>query len=354
LLNEIARQWPTERWRDLGVVVGCSGGADSVGLLCALASLRRQASQSVVEEAGFNEPGSYEPRGFLIAAHFNHRLRGEASEADQAFVEHLAQQLGTDFQAGAAVIPHADEAAMRSDRLQFLIDVAHARGARYIALAHSADDNVETVLHHLLRGTGPAGLCGIGSPLPIDEDLVLIRPLLSSRREQIRAALTDQGIAWREDASNLDPAYRRNWIRHHLIPLIQTEYPSGVEAIERAIQGQRSWRVMIDRSANHWLEQHLQSVEPLVLSRDETVEPAIAIAAAQQLWRRREWPRGDMTLDHWQRIAQTIAGNQPERYTLPGGIDVVALNDHVRLLPYRRGSISLVDRIHPDLPSTSN
>jgi tRNA(Ile)-lysidine synthase len=321
LLRELAIQWPTDRWLDLGVVVGCSGGADSVGLLRALASLRRMACESSMGE----------PRGFLVAAHFNHGLRGEASDADQAFVEHLAQQLGVRYQGGAATVRHSDEAAMRDDRLKFLIDVAHASGARYIALAHSADDNVETVLHHLLRGTGPAGLCGIGSPRPIDDDLVLIRPLLHTRREQIRAALTDQGMAWREDASNLDPAYRRNWIRHRLIPLIQTEYPSGVEAIERAIRGQRSWRTLIDRGADRWLDQHLRSLDPPTVSRDCAVEPAIAIAAAQQLWRRLGWSRGDMTLDHWQRIAQTVAGSQPERYTLPDGVDVTAQNDVLRL-----------------------
>lgn len=315
LLREIDARWPVARWRHLGVVVGCSGGADSVALVSALASLRQQPLE------GDRSP----PRGFLVVAHFNHRLRGSDSDDDQAFTAHLAQQLELPFRLGSAPSPVTDEASMRRQRMRFLIDAAHTLGARYIALAHSADDNAETVLHHLMRGTGPAGLAGIGSPRSIGEDLVLVRPLLHYRRQHIRRALRSRQQAWREDASNLDPSYRRNWIRHRLIPLMESEYPQAVEAIVRAIDGQRQWRQIMDRLAASWLETHqIPSIGVQTLRRDPSLEPALAIAAAQQLWKRLDWPRGAMTQTHWLRLAEILASAEPARLTLPAGVEVIA------------------------------
>ncbi len=216
--------------------------------------------------------------------------------------------------------------------MQFLVDVAHAAGARYLALAHSADDNVETVLHHLMRGTGPAGLAGIGSPRAINDDLVLVRPLLGSRRQLIRRALDDAGITWREDASNLDPGYGRNWIRHELIPVIESRYPQASEAIGRAIKGQRQWRRVIDRLAVQWLDEHQVSLDPITLRRGRgTGDPAIVVAAIQLLWTQSDWPRGGMTQTHWLRVAQTLSSDSPQRYALPGGIEVIAEPDEVRI-----------------------
>ena len=320
LLGEVARSWPPDRWRDLGVVIGCSGGADSVSLTHALASLRQPA-------AGETTP----PRGFLLVAHFNHRLRGRASDDDQESVVALSRELDLRCRCGRAETPRSDEASMRSARLQFLVDVAHRAGARYLALAHSADDNVETVLHHLMRGTGPAGLAGIGSPRAIDTDLVLVRPLLGTSRQLIRAALNDAGISWREDASNLDLGYGRNWIRHELIPVIESRYPHASEAIGRAVAGQRQWRQIIDRLAAQWLDEHLVCLQPMTLRRDRDAEPAIVIAAIQMLWTQADWPRGKMTQSHWLQVAQTLSSTPPQRYALPAGIEVVAKADQVTI-----------------------
>jgi tRNA(Ile)-lysidine synthase len=220
---------------------------------------------------------------------------------------------------------------MRSARLKFLVDVAHAAGARYLALAHSADDNVETVLHHLFRGTGPAGLAGIGSPRAIDDDLVLVRPLLGTRRQLIRRALDDAGITWRDDASNLDPGYGRNWIRHELLPVIESRYPQASEAIGRAIEGQRQWRRVIDRLAVQWLDEHQVSFVPITLRRNRDADPAIVIAAIQMLWTESAWPRGEMTQSHWLRVAKTLSSDSPQRYALPGGIEVIAESDQVTI-----------------------
>ena len=345
LLAGVAGQWPVDRWRDLGVVVGCSGGADSVALVSALASLRSQATASPPSQAAASLPsqaaaslpsqaadrGIDPPRGFLVVAHFNHQLRGAESDADQALAWQLSQQLGLRWAVDRAKTLQRDEASMREERIRFLVETAHAVGARYIALAHSADDNVETLLHHLMRGTGPSGLAGIGSPRAIAEDLVLVRPLLQTRRELIRASLAERGIPWREDTSNGDLAYRRNWIRHQLIPFMEMQYPQASEAIGRAIDGQRQWRSLIDRQASSWLEEHQIDGNPRSLRRDSELDPAIAVAAAQLIWTRLNWPRGEMSQTHWLRLAETLRGNDPQRYTLPAGVDVSVVGDLVEL-----------------------
>jgi tRNA(Ile)-lysidine synthase len=317
-LAAVAAAWPPRRWRDVGVVVGCSGGADSVALLIALCQLRQSAGQGRAGGADDREP----PRGFLVAAHWNHALRGEQSAADEAFVAALAEQQDVRFASARATRPARDEAGMRAQRLRFLRHTAEQAGARYIALAHSADDNVETVLHHLLRGTGPAGLAGIGSPRAIGPDLVLVRPLLGVGRTLLRGGLSEIGQSWREDASNQDLRYRRNWIRHRLIPLIQSEYPGAVAAIGRAIEGQREWRTVLDREACDWLQSHRRGQHPLRFARDLSTDRAVIVAAAQQVWTELGWSRRQMRREHWLRLAATIQSRDEERYSLPGEIDV--------------------------------
>lgn len=324
LLDQLSDAWPPVRWRDVGVVVGCSGGADSVGLLRALTELS--------ESIGGQSSGDRPSRGFLIAAHFNHALRAEASGADEQFVRQLAAQLGVGLACGRATSDRRDEASMSRERIAFLTRVAKESGARYVALAHSSDDNVETVLHHLIRGTGPAGLAGIGPYRSLDADLVLVRPLLGVSRAWIRRGLAELDQAWREDASNENTDYRRNWIRHELIPLIQTQYPDAVAAIARAIEGQREWRSTIDSLARQWIDSHRQRASPLTIRRDPGSPAAVVVAAAQQLWDTAGWPRGEMTREHWLRLAHTLTSRVDQRYTLPSRIEVAATVNEVTLI----------------------
>lgn len=322
LLSQIAGDWPPQRWRHVGVLIACSGGADSVGMTTALHELRKQGSDA--------------PRGFLVVAHFNHRLRGDQSDGDETFVSDLAARFHLPLAVRRASQQEAsDEATLRRQRLEFLADAAHARGCRYVALAHSLDDNVETVLHHLMRGTGPSGIAGIRNARDLDEDLVLVRPMLGIRREMIRRGLTEIGQAWREDASNDDLHYRRNWIRHRLIPLIESEFPQGVDAIGRAIEGQKEWRVLIQRQAQDWCRRAI--IEPdghrLIVPRDSDTASPILVAAIQQLWKQLDWRQQEMTRTHWLRIAATIGGDVDERYSLPGAIEVDAARLQVEFRP---------------------
>jgi tRNA(Ile)-lysidine synthase len=211
------------------VVVGVSGGPDSVVLLLALHEL--------------SQPGETPTRrahlGIApVVAHLNHGLRPGAAEEDQAFVEDLARRLGlpcevgcTEVRAEARALGVGIEEAARHVRRAFLAAVARRRGARRVALAHHADDRAETVLFHILRGTGMEGLAALGprAPLLPEEDVEIVRPLIEVPRRFILRYLADTGQAYREDETNRADAHTRNRLRHELLPLLRNEFNPQVD-----------------------------------------------------------------------------------------------------------------------------
>ncbi len=193
------------------VVVGVSGGADSVALL------------HVLKELGTLSLS-------LHIAHLNHLLRPEAGD-DARFVQRLAHRWGIPVTIGyadvkrlAASMKTGIEDAGRFARYRFLRHVARKAGAERIAVAHHAGDRVETILLNLLRGTGPSGLSGI----PVQNGPV-VRPLLCATREEIEDYCRRAGLTWRTDPSNLSTNYLRNKIRHQLLPLLKKEFNPCVE-----------------------------------------------------------------------------------------------------------------------------
>lgn len=224
----------------IGVAV--SGGADSVALLLLLEDLR--------ERLGIQ----------LAVLHFNHRLRGAESDADEDFVRELAKAHGLDFH-----VDHANVAAeaktvranledtARRLRYAFFERVIAAGQATRVAVAHTADDQAETVLAHILRGTGLAGLGGI---YPVSWPLAgtagaVIRPLLEIRRNDLREYLRSKKQHWREDATNLDLTRTRARIRHVLLPLLENEFqPATVEHLSRlaelAREDESFWRALVE------------------------------------------------------------------------------------------------------------
>ncbi|MGD0620945.1 MAG: tRNA lysidine(34) synthetase TilS [Thermacetogeniaceae bacterium] len=193
--------------RGMKIVVGVSGGADSVGLL--------QVLRQIAPE--------YDLR--LHVVHLNHMLRPEAAD-DAAFVRQLAHRFGLPVTIGCARVDTIArrlrtgiEEAGRLARYRLLEQVADRIGAQRIAVGHHAGDQVETVLLNLMRGAGPGGLAGI----PPRRGRV-VRPLLCASKEEIAAYCQGAGLEWRTDASNLSPEFLRNRIRHRLLPLLRKEF----------------------------------------------------------------------------------------------------------------------------------
>jgi tRNA(Ile)-lysidine synthase len=189
------------------VVVAVSGGIDSAVLLHLLAGERRRLHLA------------------LLVAHFNHGLRGAAADADEAFVRQLAAEYGlpcvsgrADVRAIAASRGSGIEEAARAQRYSFLEDLLTHHPSACIATGHNADDNAETVLFHLFRGSGLRGLAGI--PIARNNGTI-VRPLLFASRSEIAAYAASAGIRFREDASNASDDYTRNIIRHHILPVVR-------------------------------------------------------------------------------------------------------------------------------------
>src|SRR5690606_1554508 len=144
-------------------------------------------------------------------AHFNHRLRGEAADADQQWVAQLAQRLGIEFlnERAPTADPLRSEEAARRARYEFLTQAAGGTGARYVAMGHTADDQIETVLLRIFRGTGLAGLVGIPAIRPLGQVATIVRPMLAIHRHEVEQALQSLGQEYRTDASNAESSFAR-------------------------------------------------------------------------------------------------------------------------------------------------
>ncbi|MEO8663533.1 MAG: tRNA lysidine(34) synthetase TilS [Bryobacteraceae bacterium] len=215
------------------VGVAVSGGADSVCLLHILSDLAPAWNLS------------------LFVLHLDHGLRGPASDADAAFVAGLAAHLGLPFRSRrveiAAIADNLEQAA-REARLAFYRDVRYDERLRAVATGHTRSDQAETVLFRLLRGSGTAGLSAIR---PITET-GLIRPLLEIDRAEIEAWLTERSLPWCEDATNRDPTFARNRIRHQLLPELTAAWnpqlPTTLAQMATLAQDDEDyWSAEIDR-----------------------------------------------------------------------------------------------------------
>jgi tRNA(Ile)-lysidine synthase len=289
-------------------VVAVSGGADSVALLRALVAVRT---------------------GPLTVAHFNHRLRGAESDADEAFVNDLAGSLGLEFSVhrcdtarlAAESKANLEETARRL-RYDALRDLSDALGDAWVATGHTADDQAETVAHRMIRGTGLQGLRGIAAvrrfPPP-----VLLRPLLDVTRTDVLEYLTELKQPFREDASNADPRFTRNRIRHELLPLLKTFNPEIVFALSRlAEQANEAHDVIVEQARSL-----LRGAE-LPRAGDRVILDAAALIAAPRLvvrsalrlvWEREGWPAGDMGFDAWEMAAE-VATRNAGGWDFPGGV----------------------------------
>ena len=309
---EFGRHWPPGRWRDVTVVLAVSGGADSV----ALTRLARANQGS----------GS----GELIVAHFDHGLRGAASRRDARFVERLSGQLQLRCLTGVAdpAAARGSEQSARTARYQFLETVARSQGARYLVTAHTADDQAETVLHRVVRGTGLAGLAGIPRARQLTPHVGLLRPLLGFRRAQLRAYLADLGQPFCRDDSNDDLTRTRNHLRHRLLPELERCYnPQVVPALLRlADMAKETAEWLAAESAellDECLEQRQSGRAVLRCPPLQGRPPLLVRQLLLLLWHQQAWPQQAMSNSRWRELAELALAaprQSARRIDLPGGV----------------------------------
>ena len=209
--RRFAAHLATSRWlaEGAGVVVGVSGGADSMTLLHLM---RHRDGPPTVR---------------LHAAHVDHRMRAE-SAADAAWVGGICERWGIPFHLRAAAAPVANEAEGRELRYDLFEEVRRGLGRGAVAMtAHTADDQAETVLFRAARGSGPRGLGGIRAA----RSPSVVRPLLPFRRAEVRSYATERGIPFRDDPTNRDVRWTRNRLRHEILPALEDAVPGATAAL---------------------------------------------------------------------------------------------------------------------------
>ncbi|MGO9450450.1 MAG: tRNA lysidine(34) synthetase TilS [Candidatus Binataceae bacterium] len=285
------------------ILIALSGGPDSVALLDALRELG--------ERSGYR----------LAAAHLNHALRGDESDRDESFCRELCARLAIDLIAERAagldpMMPNLEEAA-RHARHSFLDRAANQVGADYIATGHHADDQAETVLMRMLRGSGIAGLSAMAESGPGR----IIRPLLALSRNDILEYLRAIGATFVTDSSNLSTAMLRNRIRHQLLPALDRDYaPGASRRLAELASEMRALDSFVSRAAAVELAPMTAAGDGLDISRFGAIDPALQapvlrLYLAAQLGDLRRVNRAHLT----DIVSLCLAGPANGEIALPGG-----------------------------------
>ena len=290
------------------IVCAVSGGADSIALLWALYLLKEEWQLS------------------LSAVHFNHHLRGESSDGDEQFVRDFCNGYGIPLYVGSEyVVPNEKglEAAAREARYRYFATLPGK-----IATAHTADDNAETVLMHLLRGTGLKGLGGIA---PKRNNL--IRPLLSVTRSEVERFLAEYALPHREDDSNHTDLFLRNRLRHHVVPLLKEENPRFSENLSAMALRLRQDEDALAEIANQ---------KPISITALRQESSAIRVRILERFLKESGVPEPEAS--HI-RLAEALvfSDNPSAQGNFPGGITICRNYDTLEVLAAaQQGSLQIV------------
>ena len=287
------------------ILTGLSGGADSVYLLNFLVKLREECSLQ------------------LYVVHVNHGIRGAEAEADEAFARRYAEELHVDFEAVFLDVPGlaakqgmSEEEAGRYYRYQSFRQIMEREGCNKIAVGHHRDDQAETLLFQLIRGSG---LRGLGGMRPCQDGI--IRPLLQMSRRQIESELRAEGICWQEDSTNRDSVYARNKIRVQLIPYLQQELqPEVVEHLAgTAEQMQEVWDYFYRQIKIEYAALVQKKSTGLSFCRDAflQLDPAVQPYILLEVMAEAAGSRKDIGRVHVQNMMNLVQGETGKRISLP-------------------------------------
>ena len=315
--EKVLEVWPADRWQGKTVLVGVSGGADSVALL----RLLLEISKSLPNPAGSDVKES----SSIHVAHFDHRTR---DNFDSEFVSQLCRELKLPCHLGADTRDNtrASEEFLRQQRYDFLIQTANRIGSRYLALGHHEDDQIETVLFRIFRGTGLKGLTGIPINRLLQPGLTLVRPLLNVKKSELLNFLREWEQPFLEDPSNADTKFQRNWIRNKLLPEVKQRFNEKVgEAVRRLAELGQQMEQLLQQTCEPLLLEVEFVDEKLVRFSIEVFvdQPTLVVTTTiRQIWQQMKWPEQAMGKKHWDRIADLIKVAPPGIYMFPGEIRI--------------------------------
>ncbi|MBI4219596.1 MAG: tRNA lysidine(34) synthetase TilS [Chloroflexi bacterium] len=299
------------------LLAAVSGGPDSTALLLALIEIREQEGLEIV------------------AAHFNHRLRGSESDADQSFVEQWCAGNEVRCITGEAtpedkplVARLSPEAGARELRYAFLARAVSGAGAQAVATGHTLDDQAETILLHLVRGSGLVGAAGmrVRSKLTVGtgEEVTVVRPLLNLRRADTRKFCEAHKVAPRVDASNLDVSVPRNRLRHEVIPLLEMINPGTPLALSRFGELARSYVSFVEAEVDRTWPTMVASESSVSVTFSRAalkmIQPVVLAHAFVRAFRNVTKPGETLDLIHLEEMADLILGGSGTSLDLPGGV----------------------------------
>lgn len=300
------------------VLLAISGGADSTALLHILFALKTKGVLDID----------------FICVHFNHQLRGFESDEDASFVAEQAGNLNLkltikkiDVKKEAGKNKLSIETAARKLRIANLVDIAKTNNCNRIVTAHQKNDNAETIIQRLARGTGFRGLGGIWPAKKLAENILFVRPLLSVTRKEIIEYLEQQNLKWRTDKTNADCKYRRNYIRHRLMPEIQKNCKLSIieQLFDLSCLAQKFHNLVCNNAKKAWQDfadcndsQVIFEAAGFLSQPESVMIELIRLALATLGCGERDFTQG-----HYKKILRLAEQNvSGKKFMLPGGIVV--------------------------------
>ncbi len=315
----IIKEHSMDDWLSRGVLVGLSGGPDSVMLLC---FLKKYAEKAKV--------------GKILAVHVNHMIRGEEADRDERFSEEICRELGIEFLSVKRDVPNEAkelslgiEEAARNIRYSIFSDLIQSRNdVSCIAVAHNSTDNLETVILNMMRGSGTRGVAGIP---PVRDNI--IRPLLYSSKKKIVSALSDATIPFVIDSTNGESEYRRNYVRNEILPMLYrlSDDPEGM--VSRSSRNLRCDFEYIEAIADHFLNE--QSDKTVLREDLSKLHPAVFSRVINEICRRGGATGVEYT--HIASITELMSRSDNFEVSLPGQVNFLCRKGKCcveRLLPF--------------------
>ena len=295
-----------QHWIKAKILVGVSGGPDSVALSRVIHAAKVQSGQSVDD---------------LHVVHVNHQTR-PSSDADERFVAELADELGVGLHivrrdTTTAENESASEECLRDFRYAAMLDTAKRLGIRFLATGHTADDQIETLLFRLARGTGLYGLTGIPF-VRVQDSVSIVRPLLQFRKRELLQVLSELNQTYCRDESNEESDYTRNFLRNEIVPALSDKFGGQFDQSLQRIASQAAQHIeLLDELADPLIRKQDGSFEVEQLA---AAHPVVAIHALRKIWRGAGFDEGAMTAEKWKHFYLFIAERSASHIQLPGNV----------------------------------